>query len=144
MGVTVTGLEEARQMLVEHRERAESLEPFLMAEAQALVALIDESWATRTSPDGTPWRPEGINAEGGERLMVAHTVTVDEGAMVLSVPHVAARYQFYGTKTIPARNPTPFDRNGVPSPAWAEGYAARLKAYLLVGAEGQIGGVHGR
>lgn len=132
MGARVTGIGETLAMLEGAESRVRSLRPFLEREAAKVEAMIARAWAERQSPGGEVWPPS--SGDGGS-LRTAHTIRVGERSLEITVDHDAARYQFFGTSRVPARNPLPVDRDGVPirtgyaGEFWAQ-HEAGLAAYL--------------
>lgn len=136
MGLRVNGVREVRKMLEELRSRTVTVKPFLDAEATRLKALIQTSWSSRRGPDGVPWPPYKDERRTGGRLRGAARIKATARRLSLKATFIA-RFQYFGTEFLPARNPLPFlpaeNLAGVlhADDDWLSAHGDRYKAYVL-------------
>lgn len=141
MPLEVTG---AREALARHQRaatRARDLSPLLAEFRGELEAMVARAWAQERSPGGEAWAPRERASESTGRLRMATQVIATRDTLEITVGSQHASFQFFGTRTIPARNPLPVE----PGPAglvwvqrgeagaWIDAMVARAEAYLAAG-----------
>lgn len=133
MSIRVTGMDRAERMLSGVADRAKDMRPALDALASDLRAMVDNAFATNTSPDGTPWAPRvsayryadgrparpRSEARGGRDLLErtgdlrgSVTISVTPTGITQTASSGHAAFQQYGTRHAPARPFLPVDRGG--------------------------------
>lgn len=132
MGVRVEGLDELRADLRESIARADEPRPVLEAWARDLEQLVDESFASQSSPDGSRWAPRRTTTRSrvggpehprrrvqGRRLgeltgamRASIDVTVTPRVVALDVGAEHARFFVGGTRHQPARAFVPLEDRG--------------------------------
>lgn len=139
MPLAVRGVRELKSRVVAMRDRARDMTPLLETFRRELEAMVDRAWVERRSPGGDAWPPlrGPSESDGGLRR---DTIVVVDGLrrirFLCRTPH--AVWQYFGTPTLPARNPLPVEpRGGVivwmdrgDARAWMESARARVRAYL--------------
>lgn len=91
MALKVTGAQQAQQLVQDIADRLRDMRPIMEVAAQDTKTLIDDSFATSTSPEGAPWAPlseatQTINPRrtGGKPLVdtarLRNSVTTQAGA----------------------------------------------------------------
>jgi len=117
--MTVQGLDESIAGLDHMRERLTHLTPALDDVAEDLKTFIEERFATRTSPDGTPWLPVTLNTElyrhsDGLGLMRSRFATVLYSKVQYGAKASFAAVHQEGDRRVPARPfaPTDADQQG--------------------------------
>lgn len=155
MPVSVTGLSEAIAHLRAVRERASNLGPVLEVAAADTAALIDDAFATGTSPNGGRWDDLSDSTKASRRGVEPFMVLVDTGRLRGSVNARAegqslkfgtnTRYGIFhqvGSRVMPPRPFLPIDgeargefsigRSGAAGAHWAR-VKAMVKRYIVTG-----------
>lgn len=157
MPITVQGADKVDRMLRGAASRAADPRPVLAEIGAELERMVSQSFASQTSPDGTPWTPRATSyryadgrparprtetrpgrpllSESGE-TRGSVTLEVTPRGVGISVGGRAAIHQF-GTRHVPARPFVPVTRSGRmasgPAGAWWASVPRRLAAFIADG-----------
>jgi hypothetical protein len=120
--VEVDGVDALRAKIDGIRRELRTPRRILERSAEALRSVIAHSYAEQRSPAGAPWPPKRNGLPFGGGFIPVTTVDPESKSIRIDVNHRAARWQFFGTSRVPARNPLPVTRDGNPdgSPVWEQ------------------------
>ena len=155
MGVRVTGADEAIASLQGVSDRSRDMSPMLAVLRAELEEMVRQSFASQTSPDGTPWTPRAASyrfrdgrperprydSRQGRPLLEdlgrELRLTVEGQSFSIELPEGWAGFHQFGARDLPARPALPVDRAGSmktgPAGAWWAALPGRIGQYVATG-----------